>query len=143
MVNIIDINMSDKMLVNFGFKESSKRNSSSYKRFGIHVNRMIIRQKKWKKNRYGSYRQEVKTYISKELYNRSNWPDSKSGSRRNIWASPKDCGPNSASFHAKSEIDNNFYAELFYDKNVISQPNIMNGLRRGTYHPNYILATST
>lgn len=68
-------------------KENTRRNGHTYKRYRSN-NRS---NKKFNKQRFSSYRQEMKEYINTK-YEQIHIPCSKTGRKRTIEQSPKDCG---------------------------------------------------
>ncbi len=127
-----------------GFKESTKRNSKTYKRCrGPSTSSMrTTRQQKWTKQRYSSFRDEMATYISKGHYETNMLPDSKTGAKRSTNQSPKDTGEQRVL--SKKEIEMNQFqkgrwAFHAYKKGHILEANVINGLRHGNRKLKYKL----
>jgi hypothetical protein len=116
-------------------KENTKRNSHTFKRCrGPATSTMrTTRQQKWSKQRYSSFRNELRDYLNKGEYEWSAFPSSKNGRKRSLNQSPKDAWPNSMITRSKKEIERDYpqFADIFARKKQVSEPNVINGLRHG------------
>jgi hypothetical protein len=121
-------------------KPDTKRNNSTYKlaRGRLQVSNRYS-NRRWAKNRFASYRNDMKNYTNNDRDD--NMPSMNSNARRDIWTSPKDSiGSNGLdsrheieSYMNKQSDDTGIYRIVYktVKYNVITEKNVIRALKHG------------